>query len=65
MHVDTDYRQRKAAAAARHDRLTLEPGDFCYFWRDEHGWSRGMEQWCRQWVKDTAASTMVDESSNK
>ena len=41
--VDTDQRLRRAAvSASRPDRLTFEPGDFCYFWRDAAGWSPGM-----------------------
>ena len=41
--VDTDQRLRRAAvSAARRDRLTFEPGDLCYFWRDAMEWSPGM-----------------------
>ena len=41
--VDTDQRLRRAAASAsRPDRLTSEPGDMCYFWRDGLGWSPAM-----------------------
>ena len=41
--VDTDQRLRRAAVSASHpDRLTFEPGDMCYFWRDGVGWSPGM-----------------------
>ena len=41
--VDTDQRLRRAAvSASRHDRLTFEPGDMCYFWRDGVGRSPGM-----------------------
>ena len=41
--VDKDQRLRRAAVSASHpDRLTPEPGDLCYFWRDAMGWSRGM-----------------------
>ena len=41
--VDTDQRLRRAAiSASRPDRLTFEPGDMCYFWRNGLGWSPGM-----------------------
>ena len=41
--VDTDQRLRKAAVSSyRPDRLTFEPRDMCYFWRDGVGWSPGM-----------------------
>ena len=41
--VDTDQRLRWAAiSASRPDRLTFEPGDMCYFWRNGLGWSPGM-----------------------
>ena len=41
--VDTDQRLRTAAVSApRPDRLTFEPRDMCYFWRDGVGWSPGM-----------------------
>ena len=63
IHIDTDHRLRKAAAAvSRPNRLTLEPGDLGYFWRDEHGWSPELQQWCRTRVNDTTVSTFVDES---
>ena len=40
--VHTDQRLRRAAVSAfRLDRLTFEPGDLCYFWRDALGWSPG------------------------
>ena len=43
MCVDTDQRLRRAAVtASRPDRLTIEPGDLCYFWRDAMEWSPGM-----------------------
>ena len=41
--VHTDQRLRRAAVSvSRPDRLTFEPGDMCYFWRDGVGWSPGM-----------------------
>ena len=41
--VDTDQRLRRAAVfASRPDRLTFEPRDMCYFWRDGVDWSPGM-----------------------
>ena len=41
--VDTDKRLRRAAvAASRPSRLTFQPGDLCYFYREQVGWSPGM-----------------------
>ena len=41
--VDTDKRLRGVAvAASRPSRLTFQPGDLCYFYREQVGWSPGM-----------------------
>ena len=61
--VDTDQRPRKAAvSASRPDRLTLEPGDMCYFWRV--GWSPGMATAVSQVGQGHYFMSMVDEFSN-
>ena len=41
--LDTDQSLRRVAvSASRRDRLTFEPGDLCYFWRDALEWSPTM-----------------------
>ena len=59
--VDTDQRLRRAAVAASHPyRLTLEPGDFCYFW----SWQA--DSGVSKLVKGIIRLTMVDAfSSNR
>ena len=46
--VYKDQRLRRAAVS-RPDRLTFEPGDMCYFWRDGLGWSPGMATGVSSW----------------
>ena len=61
--VDTDQRHRRAAVStSRLDRLTFEPGDMCYFWRDGVGWSPGMATVVSQvGQRPLSCETMVDD----
>ena len=63
--VDTDQRlSRAAVAASRPHRLTFEPGELCYFWRDALGWVLEWRQWCLKLVKGIIILTMEDAFSS-
>ena len=64
--VDTDQRLRRAAiSASRPDRLTFEPGDLRYFWRNGLGWSPGMATVVSQVGQGHYYVDYVDEFSSK
>ena len=63
--VDTDQRlSRAAVAASRPHRLTFEPGELCYFWRDALGGVLEWRQWCLKLVKGIIFLTIVDAFSS-